>query len=380
MPKPIYLDCNATTPIDPEVADIVMHYLGAEYGNSGSRTHVWGSAAKKAVNQARSRIAETVAVAPAGVVFTSGATESNNLAILGLEDYARSTGRRHIVTSRVEHKAVLEPVEELARRGFEVAHVSVGSDGIVNTDEVLGAIREDTVLVSLIAVNNETGAINPVEQIAEELSTSGFLGFFHVDAAQALGKIVSPLQHPRIDMLSLSAHKAHGPKGIGALALRHRNYKTPPLRPLLYGGGQERGLRPGTLPVPLIAGFGHAAELAHRDHMARAKKCAEIKETATRSFKKLGAEINGDPERSVPHTLNVSVPGIDSEAAILALQDIVSCSNGSACTSDRHEPSHVLTAMGLKPSRVDGALRFSWCHLTPELDWEEVRVRLAELL
>lgn len=375
--RPIYLDCNATTPMDPRVAAEVAEWMVSEFGNAGSRTHAYGQAAKERVARARREVADVVDARPEDVLFTSGATESNNLAILGLADYGESVGKRHLICSQIEHKAVLEPFDHLQARGFEVTTIAPSTGGWVDANAVAEALRPDTLLVSVMAVNNETGVTQPIEAIASELSDSEV--FFHVDAAQGFGKLIDPLLHKRIDLISVSGHKIHGPKGIGALVTRRRAYKRPPIKPLMFGGGQERGLRPGTLPVGLIAGLGLASDLALREHSDRHEYCKSLQHAALRAFMPLGATLNGDLERTVPHTLNITVPGVDAEAAIVALKDIAALSNGSACTSQSYEPSHVLTAAGLPASQISGALRFSWSYMTREVEWSQIASRLTAL-
>jgi cysteine desulfurase len=375
--RPVYLDCNATTPVDPRVQAEVLTYLAEEFGNAGSRTHAYGQAAKERVNRARRQVAVVVDARPDEVVFTSGATESDNLAILGLADHGAHVGQRHIISTQIEHKAVLEPLEEMARRGFEVTLLPPTAGGWITPDSIRHALRPDTLLVSVMAANNETGVIQPIPEIADALA--GSEAFFHVDAAQAFGKQIEPLRHRRIDLISISGHKIYAPKGIGALITRRRGYQRPPLHPLLFGGGQERGLRPGTLPVALIAGLGIAADLALREHAERAHSCAAIQNAALAALRPLGIILNGDPERLVPHTLNFSIPGVDSEAAIVALKDIAAISNGAACTSQTYEPSHVLTSAGLPSDQIAGALRLSWSHLTPPVDWCQIANRLQRL-
>lgn len=363
----VYLDCNATAPLEAEVMDVVRHYLEVEFGNAGSRTHDYGARAKQAVEEARRQVANVVDAKPEEVVFTSGATESNNIAILGLEAYAHEEGRRHVVTTPIEHKAVLEPVEQLEARGFEVTMVPVDESGAVKADDVLAAVRDDTCLVSVMHVNNETGVQQPIDEIASGLSGDG--PYLHVDAAQSFGKELRGLRNPRIDLISASAHKLYGPKGIGALIVRKRGRARPRLAAIAYGGGQERGLRPGTLPVHLIAGMGKAAELALRDHEKRIERCREIREGIVEALTPLGVHFNGDQALVLPHVINCSVPEVDSEAAMLACKGRVAISNGSACTSTSYTPSHVLQTMGLSEERVEGAIRISWCHLTPDADW-----------
>lgn len=374
---PVYLDCNATTPIEPEVEREFLQFIREEYGNAGSRTHEFGARAKKAVQRARDQIAAVAKAERDEVIFTSGATESNNLAILGLREYGEKAHRKHIVSTAIEHKAVLEPLEFLARQGFEVTLVKPEADGAVSVKKVESALRADTLLVSIMHVNNETGVVQPLTEICKILAKHG--AFLHVDAAQGFGKIIPDLQDLRIDLLSVSGHKIYAPKGIGALIVRRRGYERLPLTPLCYGGGQERGLRPGTLPVALIVALGKAAELAMKHTTARSNACRQIKAAAIAALTTVGAIQNGDQSKALPSTLNISIPGLDSEAVMLALKDLVAISNGSACTSQNYTASHVLTAMALPEDRIKGALRLSWCHLTPEVPWREV-ARLIQKL
>ena len=244
----------------------LRRFSEVEFGNAGSRTHDFGRLARQAVERARAHVARVVDAGRNEVVFTSGATEANNLAILGLEAFGRSNGRKHLVSTRIEHHAVLEPLRALAERGFELTLIKPEPGGWVDADRVAAAVRPDTLLVSVMQVNNETGVVQPVDAIAERLADAGSEAFLHVDAAQGFGKAIEPLRRKRIDLISISAHKICGPKGIGALIARRRGSEKPPLTPLLHGGGQEMGLRPGTLPVALIAAFGRAAELALEEH------------------------------------------------------------------------------------------------------------------
>jgi len=359
----IYLDCAATTPLDPRVRDEVLRCLAPDFGNAGSRAHEHGRRARRVVERARDQVAAVVCARRGDVVFTSGATESNNLAILGLAPHGEATGRRHVVSTAIEHHAVLEPIAELARRGFEVQTIAPDADGRVDADAVQRAVRPDTLLVSVMHVNNETGVIQPIEQIASRLDHDAVV--LHVDAAQGFGKEVTALRHPRIDLISLSGHKIHGPQGDGALVVRRRDGRRPPPTPLMYGGGQERGYRPGTLPVHLIAGLGKAAELALEDGPARAAACREFRERLLDGLAPLSPVVNGGLAWSIPHIVNVSIPGVDADTAIDAWRDLVAVSHGAACTSQAYTCSHVLSAMNLPAWRQDGALRLSWCHLTP---------------
>lgn len=376
-PQSIYLDCNATTPLEPRVREAMLHFFDVEYGNAGSRTHEYGNRAKMAVQKARDQVAAVVNAQRDEVIFTSGATESNNLALLGLAGTLERSARKRIISTQIEHKAVLEPLEYLAHHGFEVTLLPVTPEGYVEPDAVRRALTKDTGLVSVMHVNNETGVCQPISEIAEVLR--GHPAYFHIDAAQGFGKDLPALRESRIDLLSVSSHKLYGPKGVGALLARRRGFEKVPLTPLVYGGGQERGLRPGTLPVPLLVALGLAAEVAGAEHEARAQKCLSVRQKALAALLPLGATLNGDPARVLPHILNLSFPGLDSEAVMVALKGLIAISNGSACTSSSYKTSHVLTAMGLQADRISGALRLSWCHLTPAVDWDAVAAILRSL-
>lgn len=368
--NPVYLDCNATTPVEPVVAQAVQKFIADEFGNEGSRTHVYGANARQAVQKARDQVAAVVRANRDEVVFTSGATESNNIAILGLAASGEKTGQRHIVTTAIEHKAVLEPIQHLATRGFDVTIIACDSAGRVSPSSIQAALRSDTLLVSVMHVNNETGMIQPLDEICDVMRNHS--AYLHVDAAQGFGKEIDALTNTRIDLLSASAHKVYGPKGVGALITRRRGYDRPPLEPLSFGGGQERGLRPGTIPVPLVVGFGLASELALKHARDRRAMNIKTRERMFAALSPLGCKIHGDPSTTVPHTVNLSVSGIDSEALMVALKPVIAVSNGSACTSHSYSPSHVLSAMGLSHSEIAGAIRVSWCHLTPDVDWQRV--------
>lgn len=372
-----YLDCAATTPIDPDVRDVFLHHLELEFGNAGSRTHEFGLRAKKAVQLAREQVAEVVNAKPQEVIFTSGATESNNIAILGLEKVGRQTGRMHIVTSSIEHKAVLEPCEELERRGFSVTYVAPEKDGRLNACKVLEEVTDETLLVSIMHVNNETGAIQPVAEVGQGLANSKT--YFHVDAAQGYGKEFDQLAQDYVQLISVSGHKLYGPMGVGALIAR-RSGERIPIAPLMFGGGQEYGIRPGTVAVPLVAALGKAAELAGANKGARLKACLEVRSRMLAAFEPLGAVINGELDHTIHTILNFSIPGLDSEAIILCTKEIAAISNGSACTSASYEPSHVLRAMQLSDERIESACRLSWCHATVEPDWDEFAGRMKMIL
>ena len=375
--EPIYLDNNATTPVDERVADVAHHYSLKEYGNAGSRTHSWGMEAAKVTQEGRRQISQSIASKPEDIIFTSGATEANNLAILGIAEHAVATGRTHIITTAIEHKAVLEPCEVLEKRGFEITVLPVGDNGWPAPSVLEAALRPETVLISTMHANNETGVELPLDKYAEVLQ--GHEAWWHVDAAQTYGKRNETLRNSRIDMISISGHKVFAPKGIGALVHRRRGYQRAPLMPLMFGGGQERGLRPGTLPVALIAALGLAAELADKEADKRRSACEQFRQQVLGFLDGLGALVNGDLENMLPHVINASIRGVDAEAAIVMTKDLVAISNGSACTSESYEPSHVLTAMGLEQDRIAGALRISWNHMTEVPDWSALASRLESL-
>jgi cysteine desulfurase len=366
----VYLDCNATTEVDPDVQAAVCRSLAEDYGNAASHTHAFGARAREAAHHARAQVADVVAARVEEVTFTSGATESNNLALLGLAPHGERCGRRHVVTTLIEHASVLEPLAVLETRGFEVTFVPPTPGGWVDPDAVAAAVRPDTLIVSMMHANNETGVVQPVAAVAEWLE--GREPYLHVDAAQSFGKIVDDLRHPRIDLVSVSGHKLFAPKGVGALIVRRSSGRKPPLRPLMFGGGHERGLRPGTLPVHLVVGLGLAAETARREAGARAAACRAFRERALTALAPLGPTIHGDLSRAMPHVLNLSFPRVDSEALMVAWRGLIAVSNGAACSSRGHRGSHVLRAMGLPEDAIQGAVRLSWSHRTPALDWTAV--------
>lgn len=360
---PLYLDFNATSPVDPRVLEAMVQVYREEFGNAGSRTHRFGQRASLLVEQARKRLADLLGVEKIEVLFTSGATESDNLAILGLAKWGAEQGRRHIISTVIEHKAVLEPLRYLEHQGFEVDLVPVGEGGRVDPQDVLQRVRRDTLLVTMMHANNETGVIQPVQEIGEALADSPT--YFHVDAAQTVGKMVADLRSLRYDLLSVTAHKMYGPQGVGALILRRRGWQRPPVQPLMYGGGQEGGLRPGTLPVALIVGMGKAAELAVEEHARWQAHNRKVKESILQQLRQVEYQINGDLAHSLSNCLNISFPGVDSEALMLSVQEEIAISNGSACTSADYKPSHVLVAMGLSRERIESAVRISWGQYTP---------------
>jgi len=373
----IYLDCNATTPLEPAVLSLVNRFMEREYGNAASPIHDFGTFAQMAVEHARGQIATLVAARRDEVIFTSGATEANNLALLGLTQHGLATGRRHLISTPIEHKAVLEPLAAMQQQGFDLELVPVDAGGRLEPERLAAALRPDTLLVSTMQVNNETGVSQPLAELSALLA--GHDALWHVDAAQGFGKQIEPLKDQRIDLVSISGHKIYGPKGIGALIARKRKGAFPPLQPLMYGGGQEQGLRPGTLAVPLIAGLGEAAKLAQRDHATRAERCRAFRQRLLATLEPLGPQVNGDQHWVLPHTVNLSLPGIASDRAIAGLKGLIAVSSTSACTSHTRTPSHVLAAMGLDRQRIETSIRLSWCHLTPEPDWDTILTTLQDL-
>lgn len=318
---------------------------------------MFGQRAKAAVEQARRQVAALVAARPGEVVFTSGATEANNLALRGLAAHGRAVGRTHVVSTAVEHPAVLGPLAALRVDGFEVELLPVTPGGWVDPDLLRQRVRPDTLVVSVMHSNNETGVLQPVAEACAAAHAVGAL--FHTDAAQTFGKEVTALRAVPWDLLSVSGHKVYGPMGVGALVVRRAGGKRP-VAPLVVGGGQEGGLRAGTVPVPLVVGLGAAAELAGKEHVARAAASAAVKADLLAGLAGVEHVVNGDPAHTQPHVLNVRFPGVDGEALMLALREVVAVSNGAACTSSRYEPSHVLAAMGLSPETVAESVRLSW--------------------
>ena len=373
----IYLDYNATTPIDERVLTEMVDVYRNSYGNADSRTHDYGENARKIVDKARERVANLLSVDKGEVFFTSGSTESSNIAIQGLKSHALKTGKKHVITSAIEHKAVLSTVKSLEDDGFEVDVIKPEEDGRISFDAVVEKLREDTLLVSLMHANNETGIIQPVEELGELLATKGI--FFHVDATQTCGKLVPELKKVKYDMLSMSAHKMYGPQGVGALILKKKRYKLPPVKAIMYGGQQEHGIRPGTTPVALVAGLGKACELAELEYGENSAALIRIKEAVLKLIENSGLEytFSGDQNFCLSNTINVSFKGVESEALMLSSKQYCGISNGSACTSHDYSPSYVLKAMGLDEERLSEAIRISW---GPKTVVEEMEKELNDLL
>lgn len=373
----IYLDNNSTTAVDPVVFDAMRPYFTEIYGNPSNQHHFAGSKAARAVEKARSQLAAAIGAEPESVVFTSGATESNNLAILGA-CRARQSLPGHIVTSAIEHKAVIEPCRHLETAGWKVTFLRPDSTGMVDWRSVEDAITQDTALVSIMAANNEVGTIQPVERIGEVCERRGVL--FHCDAAQALGRIPVDVGLWNVDLLSLSGHKAYGPKGVGALVIRERR-KAEVLTPLAFGGGQENGIRPGTLAVPNIVGFGAAAELAsanQKDEPSRVRSLRE--ELLSRLMDSCPSlVVHGQPVNSLPGLLSVGFPGVNGDEFLFALRD-VAISQGAACTAGSPEPSHVLTAMGVGYDLARSSFRFGIGRFTTQEDIVQAAAEVYRVL
>ena len=356
----VYLDYNASAPVDPQVLDVMIDVYRNHFGNADSRTHGFGEDARNIVETARKQVASLLGVTPAEVFFTSGATESNNIALQGLRAYAETAKKKKIVTSAIEHKAILETVSELQKEGFKAAFVKPDATGRVPVQKILNEVTEHTLAVSLMHVNNETGIIQPVEQLGNELEKRKVL--FHVDATQSCGKLVEEIKTMKYDMLSFSAHKLGGPQGIGVLVLRKKNYKLPPVKAIMYGGPQEHGIRPGTVPVALVAGCGKACEIAELEYIHRAEKLKFVKDLVLQMLGESGLDftINGDQNYCMNNTLNVCLHGVSSEALMILTKQYCGISNGSACTSKSYSPSYVLLAMGVPVEQIENSVRISW--------------------
>ena len=374
MQLPVYLDNNATTPVDPQVVEAMLPFFANVFGNPSSQQHAYGTAAARAVDRSRVAVADLIGAQEREIVFTSGATESNNLALFGVARRYRDRGRRHIITAATEHKAVLEPCKQLEREGFAVTYLPVNKYGWLDPDDVVRAFTEETILVSVMAANNEIGTLQPIREIGGHCKERGV--FFHTDAAQALGKVPLNVDEMNIDLMSLSAHKVNGPKGVGALFVCGREPR-PQLQPLLYGGGQEQGLRSGTLGVPNIVGFGKACELASEYRDSEPKRLFQLK---NRLSEKILAElsdvkVNGHPTAHLPGLLHISFGGIDGESLMYTLKE-VAVGQGSSCSAGGLDASHVLRAIGLGEQWVRGSIRFGIGRFTTEeeIDWVSTRV------
>ena len=353
--RPIYLDCHSTTPVDERVLNAMLPYFTEHFGNSSSIGHVYGWEAEAAVKKARETIAAAINASPEEIIFTSGATEANNLAIKGVAEAYFAKGQ-HIITVQTEHSAVIDPCNYLKTLGFEITFLTVQKDGIINLNELEKAFREDTILVSVMAANNEIGVLQPLTEIGAICRERNIL--FHSDCAQAIGKIPLDVQGMNIDLMSLTAHKLYGCKGIGALYVRRRNPRVN-LASQLHGGGHERGIRSGTLYTPQIVGFGKAVEIALQNQITENEFITQLRQRLWEQISQLkGIHLNGHPTQRLAGNLNVSVEGVDGSALLLGLQSIMAVSSGSACSSISTSPSHVLTALGHSEKLAYTSVRF----------------------
>lgn len=362
MQLPIYLDYSATTPVDPRVAEKMIPYLVEKFGNPASRSHSFGWVAEAAVEEAREQVAALVNADPKEIIWTSGATESNNLAIKGAAHFYAGTKGRHIITVKTEHKAVLDTVREMERQGFEATYLDVQENGLVDLAAFAAAIRPDTVLASVMFVNNEIGVVQPIEQLGELCRARGVI--FHVDAAQATGKVAIDLARLKVDLMSFSAHKTYGPKGIGALYVRRKPRIR--LEPQMHGGGHERGFRSGTLATHQIVGMGEAFRIAREEMAADNQRVGRLRDKLLKGLQDIDATyVNGDLEHRVPHNLNMSFAYVEGESMIMAIKDLA-VSSGSACTSASLEPSYVLRALGRNDELAHSSIRFTIGRFTTE--------------
>ena len=360
--KTLYFDYSATTPVDPRVAEKMIPYLTEHFGNPASRSHPFGWEAEKAVEDARAQVAALVGADPKEIVFTSGATESNNLAIKGAGHFYSGTKGKHIITVRTEHKAVLDTVREMERQGFEATYLNVKENGLIDLDAFRAAIRPDTVLASVMAVNNEIGVIQDIESLGRICREKGVI--FHVDAAQATGKMPIDLKTLPVDLMSFSAHKPYGPKGIGALYVRRKPRIR--LEAQMHGGGHERGMRSGTLATHQIVGMGEAFRIAREEMATENERIRMLRDRLYAGLKDIEeVHLNGDMDQRVPHNLNVSFNFVEGESLIMAIKDLA-VSSGSACTSASLEPSYVLRALGRSDELAHSSIRFSIGRFTTE--------------
>ncbi|EGQ8390706.1 TPA: IscS subfamily cysteine desulfurase [Vibrio cholerae] len=376
MKLPIYLDYSATCPVDPRVAEKMVQYMTMDgtFGNPASRSHRYGWQAEEAVDTAREQIASLLNADPREIVFTSGATESDNLAIKGVAHFYNKQGK-HIITSKTEHKAVLDTMRQLEREGFEVTYLDPESNGLIDLAKLEAAMRDDTILVSIMHVNNEIGVVQDIAAIGELCRSRKVV--FHVDAAQSAGKVAIDVQEMKVDLISLSAHKAYGPKGIGALYVRRKPRIR--LEAQMHGGGHERGFRSGTLPTHQIVGMGEAFRIAKEELQQDYDHALKLRNRLLDGIKDMEAvTINGDLEQRVPHNLNVSFAFVEGESLLMALKDLA-VSSGSACTSASLEPSYVLRALGLNDELAHSSIRFSFGRFTTEaeIDYAIELIRVA---
>lgn len=372
---PIYMDNHATTPVDPRVLEVMMPYFKEKFGNSASRNHEFGWVAEEAVENARGQIARLINATPKEIVFTSGATESTNLAIKGVAEMYREKGN-HIITQVTEHKAVLDTCKRLEKEGYEVTYLPVEKDGRINLDDLRSAITPKTILISIMYANNEIGVIQPIAEIGKIAKEKGV--FFHSDGVQAVGKVPVDVQKDGIDLLSISAHKLYGPKGVGALYVRRKNPRVQ-LTAMVDGGGHERGMRSGTLNVPGIVGFGKACELCRLEMAEETKKLSALRDRLKEAIMSKLDEtfINGTMEHHLPHNINISFAYVEGESLLMGIND-VAVSSGSACTSATLEPSYVLKALGVGEDLAHTSIRFGIGRFNTQEEVDYVANRVVE--
>lgn len=375
----IYLDNNSSSPIDERVLAVMVDVYLNSYGNADSRTHNHGEQARIIVENARKQVASLLEINSSEVFFTSGSTESNNITIQGLEEYALKTNKKHIITSAIEHKSILETVNMMKKKGFDVDIVNPDLSGQINVQEILDKVRDDTLLVSVMHVNNETGIIQPVDRLGTELEKRNIL--FHVDATQSCGKLVDEIRNLKYNMLSFSAHKLKGPQGVGVLILKKKKYKLPPVKNIMYGGQQEGGIRPGTIPVALVAGCGKACEIAEKEYRENSQKCKLLKVILEELLKKsnVNYHYNGAQQYCIDSSVNICFKGVMSEALMLSSKQYCSVSNGSACTSKSYSPSYVLQAMGIPTEDIENSIRISWGPETNEIEFRDNINKMVEI-
>ena len=376
--RPIFLDHHSTTPVDPRVLEAMLPYFSETYGNAASVDHLYGSEASVAVKRAREQISNIIGSRPDEIIFTSGATEADNLALMGAAENYRSKGN-HIITCATEHKAILDTCGYLEKQGYDVTYLPVDSQGMLDLDELRNSIRPDTILISLMAANNEIGVLHPLAEIGEIAREHEVL--FHTDATQAIGHIPIDVQAMNIDLLSMSAHKIYGPKGMGALYVRRISPRVK-LAEQIHGGGHERGMRSGTLNVPAIVGMGVALEIANNEMKKESKRLAKLRDSLFEGLKDIfeGIEMNGHATHRLPHNLNVYLPGIESRYLLLKLKNDVALSTGAACTTALVEPSHVIMALGFPEIRAHQSVRFGLGRTNSPIEMSRVLGSISKVI
>ena len=374
---PLYMDNHATTPMDPRVLEAMLPYFGAKFGNAASRNHAFGWEAEEAVEKAREQIAKLIGATSKEIIFTSGATESNNLAIKGIAEMYKERGN-HIITQATEHKAVLDTCKRLEKQGFRITYVPVQADGLIDVEDVRRAMDDKTILVTIMFANNEIGVIQPIEAIGKLCHEKGVI--FHTDGVQAIGKIPVDVQKMNIDVMSMTAHKLYGPKGVGALYVRRRNPRVQ-IAAQIDGGGHERGMRSGTLNVPGIVGFGEACEIAGKEMEAETKRLTELRDYLKNKLETAldYTQVNGNMEHHLPGNLNMSFVYVEGESLLMGINDIA-VSSGSACTSATLEPSYVLKALGLGDDVAHSSIRFGLGRFNTKAEVDYVADKLIDVV